>query len=98
MFVITVTFRVKAGYEQRFLERVLQQAADSLTGEPDCHRFDVSVDVNDPHRVFLYELYTDARAFAAHLASAHFRAFDRETAGWIDTKVVERWSAVTSGE
>jgi len=98
MFVIIVTFRVKEGCEDRFLRRVSQQAADSLKAEPDCRRFDVSVDRNDPRRVFLYEMYTDEKAFAAHLATAHFLAFDRETTGWIDAKVVERWSTVTSGE
>jgi autoinducer 2-degrading protein len=96
MLVITVTFRVKAGNEDRFLNRVSQQAADSLRAEPDCRRFDVSVDLNDARRVFLYEIYTDQNAFAAHLRSPHFLAFDRETAGWFDDKVVERWNTVAS--
>lgn len=91
MFVITVSFRVKDGYEGRFLKRVSQQAADSLHGEPDCRRFEVSVDLNDPRRIFLYEIYTNQDAFAAHLRSAHFLAFDRETAGWFDDKIVEKW-------
>src|SRR5262245_6594255 len=96
MLVITVTFRVKEGYEDRFLKRVSQQAADSLQAEPDCRRFDVSVDLKDSHRVFLYEIYTDENAFGAHLRSQHFLAFDRETTGWFDDKVVERWSTVSS--
>jgi quinol monooxygenase YgiN len=98
MLVITVTFRVKAGYEDRFLTRVSQQAADSLHAEPDCRRFDVSVDLNDPSRVFLYEIYTDQDAFAAHLRSPHFLAFDREATGWFDEKAVERWRTVSSGQ
>ena len=98
MFVITVTFSVKERYQDRFLRRVSQQAADSLKWEPDCRRFDVSVDLGDRRRVLLYEMYTDENAFAAHLATAHFLAFDRDTAGWFDEKVVERWSTVSSGE
>jgi autoinducer 2-degrading protein len=96
MLVITVTFRVKDGYQDRFLKRVSQQAADSLHAEPDCRRFDVSVDLNDPRRVFLYEIYTDENAFAAHLASSHFLAFDRDTKDGIDEKVVERWRTISS--
>jgi (4S)-4-hydroxy-5-phosphonooxypentane-2,3-dione isomerase len=95
MLVITVTVHVKDGYEDRFLKRVSQQAADSLHAEPDCRRFDVSIDLDDPHRVFLYEIYVDRNAFAAHLRSPHFLAFDRETKEWIDQKVVERWGAVS---
>ena len=96
MLVITVTFRVKAGDEDRFLKRVSQQAADSLRAEPDCRRFDVSVDFKDPRRVFLYEIYTDENAFAAHLRSPHFLAFDRETKEWFEDKVVDKWSTVSS--
>jgi quinol monooxygenase YgiN len=96
MFVITVTFRVKEGSEHRFLKRVSQQAADSLRSEPDCRRFDVSVALNDPRRVFLYEIYADQNAFAAHLRSPHFLAFDRDTKEWIDEKVVERWNSFSS--
>jgi quinol monooxygenase YgiN len=98
MLVITVTFRVKDGHEDRFLKRVSQQAADSLHAEPDCRRFDVSVDVNDRRRVFLYEIYVDQDAFAAHLRSPHFLAFDRETTGWFDEKVVEKWSTVSGAQ
>jgi (4S)-4-hydroxy-5-phosphonooxypentane-2,3-dione isomerase len=96
MLVITVTFRVKPGYEDRFLTRVSQQAAASLQAEPACRRFDVSVDLNDPRRIFLYEIYVDPNAFAAHLRSPHFLAFDRETSGWFDEKIVERWNTITS--
>jgi autoinducer 2-degrading protein len=94
MLVITVTFRVKEGYEDRFLKRVSQQAADSRHAEADCRRFDVSVDLNDPRRIFLYEIYVDQNAFTAHLRSPHFIAFDRDTTGWFDEKVVERWGPV----
>jgi (4S)-4-hydroxy-5-phosphonooxypentane-2,3-dione isomerase len=83
-----------AGLEDRFLKRVSQQAADSLHAEADCRRFDVSVDLNDPRHIFLYEIYVDRDAFAAHLRSSHFIAFDRETTGWVDEKVVERWRTV----
>jgi quinol monooxygenase YgiN len=40
---------------------------------------------------FLYELYDDEAAFAAHLETPHFKAFDREVAPWVVGKVVHAW-------
>jgi quinol monooxygenase YgiN len=94
MLAVTVRFTVKPGCEERFLARVRVQARASLDAEPDCRQFDVCRDVSDARRVFLYEVYTSAAAFAAHLASAHFLAFDADTRAWTDEKVIERWERV----
>ncbi|MEM9044455.1 MAG: putative quinol monooxygenase [Pseudomonadota bacterium] len=75
MFAVTVLFEVKPGEMDQFLPRMRQQAADSLTLEPDCAQFDVWTDPARPNEVYLYELYTDAAAFDAHLASDHFKSF-----------------------
>ena len=91
MLAITVRVTVKALYEDRFLARVVQQAADSLQHEPDCRQFDVCQDINDARRVFLYEIYRNETAFAEHLKTPHFLAFDRETKEWIEEKVVDWW-------
>jgi quinol monooxygenase YgiN len=91
MFVVTVTFEAAPQHAEAFLARVRRQAADSLTRETGCLRFDVCTDPEQPGRVFLYELYASRAAFGAHLASAHFRAFDREVAPWIEAKKVESW-------
>ena len=37
------------------------------------------------------EIYTDDAAFAAHLKTPHFLAFDADTRAWIDDKAVEKW-------
>jgi autoinducer 2-degrading protein len=94
MFVAIVRFVAKAGSEDRFVQRVSQQAADSLAREIACRQFDVCVDVGDRRRVCLYEVYDDEEAFAEHLRSGHFLEFDQESKGWIETKVVERWLRV----
>lgn len=91
MYVVTVRFEVEPAAAAGFLARVRQQAADSLTAEPGCHRFDVCVDPEAPERVFLYELYDDADAFQAHLATAHFLAFDREVGPAVRDKRVETY-------
>jgi quinol monooxygenase YgiN len=94
MFVITVRFGVKTGYEQVFLQRVCQQARESLQDEAGCRQFDVCHSEAEPGRVFLYEVYDDADAFADHLRSRHFLAFDAETRTWLDDKVAEPWARV----
>ncbi|MEO0624172.1 MAG: putative quinol monooxygenase [Pseudomonadota bacterium] len=91
MHVVTVTFEVRDEEAERFLARVRLQASESLSNEDDCHQFDVCTDPLDPCRIFLYELYTDAAAFDAHLASAHFKAFDAEVSPWVVKKSIATW-------
>lgn len=87
MYLVTVIFTVSPQHAAAFLPRVQQQAADSLT-EPGCRRFDVWLDPGNAARVFLYEIYDDRAAFDAHLASAHFKAFDAEVGPWVTDKQV----------
>jgi len=91
MFVVTVDFEVEGKEVEVFLERVRRQARDSLQKEAGCHRFDVCESAARPGRVFLYELYDDADAFAVHLASDHFRDFDRAVSSIVRSKTVDTW-------
>ena len=91
MFVITVRFDVKPGHETDFFERVQRQAKDSLEREPGCIQFDVCWNPQNPREVFLYEIYDDEAAFAAHLKTPHFLAFDADIRAWVNGKVVEKW-------
>ena len=91
MFVVTVTFDLNPGCEALFLERVRQQARDSLALEPGCHQFDVCSDPERPTQVFLYEIYSDRAAFQVHLESGHFKDFDAAVAGWVADKTVTTW-------
>jgi autoinducer 2-degrading protein len=83
MYVITVNFDIKLDHIDAFRERVLQQGKDSLELETECHRFDVCHDSKQPHRFFLYEIYTDEQAFIVHLASDHFKAFYQDCQDWV---------------
>lgn len=92
MFVITVNFKVDATVSEDFREAVINQAANSLNRESDCHRFDVCAAPDDPTRFFLYELYSDRAAFDRHLKSKHFLDFDARTRDWVEEKVVATWT------
>ncbi len=90
-FAVCVTFRIEPGHMAAFARLVAGQASASL-GEPGCRVFDVWHDPARPEEVFLYEIYDDAAAFDAHLATAHFRSFDAETRGIVAAKAVLTWS------
>lgn len=91
MHAVLVEFTVKNEHAGAFLERVRQQARDSIQNEPGCHVFDVCVDPDARHDVILYEVYENAAAFDDHLNSDHFRAFDREVSDWIEAKRVAQY-------
>ena len=98
MFVVTVDFQVKPGQEAAFAEAVTRQAANSLAGEADCHRFDVCRDPADAAHVFLYEIYGDKAAFDVHLASDHFKDFDATVKDWLLSKTVGIWELQPAAE
>ncbi len=91
MFVVTVEIDLKPGQASAFLPLIRENARLSLSTEPGCHQFDICHDPDRPDTVFLYERYEDGAAFDAHLNSAHFLAFDRETAAMMANKTVRTY-------
>lgn len=91
MYVVTVEFIIKEAYLDRFHTAVMEQAANSLRLENDCHHFDVAIAENEPCRFFLYELYTDKVSFDHHLASEHFINFNSLVTEWVSSKTVQSW-------
>jgi len=86
MYVVVVEFTLYRGHAAEFRERVLQQARDSLSLEPECRVFDVCVDPAREDFVLLYEVYATPEAFDAHLASAHFADFNATVTPWISNR------------
>ena len=74
---------------ESFREALVANARASREREPGCRQFDVAVDPARPACFYLYELYDDRAAFDAHLASAHFKAFDAQVRDWVADKVVQ---------
>ncbi len=76
-FAVWVDFDIADANRAEFEQLVRRNAAMSLAHEPGCRRFDVLVPVGgDDRSLSLYEVYDDPKAFDAHTATAHFRAFD----------------------
>lgn len=98
MITVTVDYVIKKEHAARFREAVQVQARNSLTREPDCHHFDVSVDPSDPGRFFLYECYTDAKAFEAHRQTEHYAGYIAKVGDWVDQKTVRTWNRLDGTE
>ena len=92
-FAVTVEFELSKGAGAEFLRLVRQNAAASVREEPGCRRFDVLCPETDTaDTVFLYEIYDSRSAFDAHLASAHYESFNRQTEPMVRRKVVKAFS------
>ena len=89
MFVVTVEFDISQSFVDRFRERVLQQAADSLNKESDCHCFDVCENPDVLGQFFLYEIYGTQKDFQVHTESDHFLAFNDAVTDWVKSKSVK---------
>ena len=93
-FVVTVEFVVEPDHLAAFHAAIIENARASKREEPGCRRFDVCVDPADAARIFLYEVYDDAAAFDAHVASEHFRAFDARVRDWVVRKSARRFDRI----
>ena len=97
-YVVTVEFVVEPAHVDGFRAAMIANARASRDDEPGCREFDVCIDADDPGKVFLYEVYDDRAAFDAHLASAHFKAFDARVAPWLVGKTVRSYVLADSGD
>ena len=71
MIALLVTIRIQPQHREAFMEAMLDDARHSVQDEPGCLRFDVLEDVDDPSRIFLYEVYRDEEALEAHRQAPH---------------------------
>lgn len=92
MYVVAVDITVKPGQMAAFLPIMQTNATASRQTEPGCQRFDVCVSDAEPDKVFLYEVYDDAAAFAAHKATDHFATFEREGGPLMADKTAQIWT------
>ena len=91
MFAVCVRMRIRPECHEAFLPLIARNAAESRAVEPGCAQFDIWTDPNRPGEIFLYELYSDEAAFAAHLQSPHFRQFDEATEDMLSEKSVSTY-------
>ena len=96
--VILVEFTLAPEASREFRRLVLENAAASLRDEPGCRQFDVLLPEGESgERVVLYEIYDDAAAFDAHLATGHYARFAAATEPLVRHKVVRRLGFAAPG-
>jgi quinol monooxygenase YgiN len=88
MYVVIVKFESIFEESNTFKNLLLQQASNSLQKEPECHQFDIVQDEQQENIFYLYEIYTNRKAFDVHLASEHFKTFDQTVAPIVVKKEV----------
>jgi quinol monooxygenase YgiN len=91
MFVVSVHFTIREGFEEAFMSAMKAQARQSVDLEAGCHHFDVCIDPEAGNSVLLYELYEDRDAFDLHLESDHYQAFAGQVGPWVADKRVNCW-------
>ncbi len=94
MQALVVRFRIKPGQVDAFERAIVANARASRETEPGCRQFDVCRDPQDAQLFFLYELYDDDAAIAAHMQSPHFLAMNQATAPWVEDKQVWRYTRI----
>lgn len=96
-FVIMVDFRLKPGAGPAFRRLIDENARASAQTEPGCRRFDVMEPKGQADRIMLYEIYDDRTAFEAHLKTAHFASFNRDSEPLVAEKTVFEYALVCEG-
>ena len=74
LYVVSVDYTAAAA-DFEHLKSLVATVARASIGEPGCRRFDVVVPAAKPNHLLLFEVFDDAAASQAHVASAHFKAF-----------------------
>ena len=86
-FVVVADLKVKEEHLAEFTRRVERHATNSVTREPGCVSFEVSIDRADPRRFLLYEVYVSEEDFEKHKAMPFMQKHLCETAAMMDGEV-----------
>jgi quinol monooxygenase YgiN len=78
-FTVTVTWEAKQGQADA-VAAILTKMADAVRQEPGTLMFWPHRSKDNDHLFFLYELYANEAAFAAHQETAHFKSLILEQA------------------
>lgn len=83
MYVLFVWLQVKPEHLDEYLQATIEgDAKGSITNEPDCFRFDVVQDQQDPTKIHFYEVYRDREAFQAHTRTPHYLKWAETVKDW----------------
>lgn len=79
LYVNAVDIDIVPGQIDNYLAALKENGAASVQQEPGCHAFEITVSQKDPNHVFIFEVYDNAAALEAHLATEHFKKYKATT-------------------
>jgi (4S)-4-hydroxy-5-phosphonooxypentane-2,3-dione isomerase len=77
----------------KFIEAIKENAAASVK-EPGCREFNVLVLANRPNHVFLFEVYDNEAALAAHRETPHFKKYFAASGNMVADRNVRGMSVI----
>ena len=83
-YTVAAALRIKKKHVTEFTRLVKRHAANSITKEPGCIAFEVSVDRDDPQRFIFYEIYLTEADFDAHTQTPWFKRQMERTSHMVD--------------
>ncbi len=97
-FVLFITINLEPGTQADFMPIIEENAAASLRDEPGCSQFDVWLPHDGSEDVaYLYEVYDDDAAFAAHQATSHYKTFKETTGAMVNNMNVIKMKGWKNG-
>ena len=87
LLAVCFDFEIDLASLDAFLTIIEKNASDSLANEVGCHQFDIAQDLQNPTKIFLYDLYDDAVAFELHKKASHYLEFNDSISGMVNKKL-----------
>ena len=92
MYINMATFKVQAEHHAAFMEKLTDNARNSVHQEEGCLRFDVLQDESDPNTIYVYEVFRDKADLEAHHDTPHSRRW-KAAYEWLAAPIVSKRSS-----
>ena len=96
MLAVFVDFEIDLTSLDAFLTIMEKNASDSLANEVGCHQFEIAQDLQNPTKIFFYELYDDEVTFELHKKASHYLEFNDAISGMVDKKSIRLLRKLTA--
>jgi (4S)-4-hydroxy-5-phosphonooxypentane-2,3-dione isomerase len=93
VFVNAIDLVIIPSEMAKYVEAIKENAANAVK-EPGCREFNVLVMPNRPNHVFLFEVYDNEAALAAHRNTEHFKKYAATTANMVADRNARAMSVI----
>ena len=83
-YTVAAALNIKKKHVAEFTRLIKRHATNSVTKEPGCISFEVSIDRDNPRRFLLYEIYLTEADFETHTQTPWFKRQMERTAHMFD--------------